>query len=154
MANLRDFTNETQIKKATNSTLGLVKGGKDIYIDDQGQMEVMNGYGGPFKVSVSGTTATIDSGRIHNGLEPQHIIIPVASSTIAITQGTLNAIWIVINQNGNSSYMRTNNINAGPEVTGEGTFTCILLALIGYDNNVPIVQQCNYGDIVINGTYY
>lgn len=154
MSKLTDFTDDTEIQKATNSRLGLVKGGKDIYVDSDGQMEVMNGYGGSFKVSVDGVTATIGEGRIHNGLAPQHIIISKEQSTMSITTGTLNAIWIVLDQNGNSSYYKTNQITAGPVVSGEGTFYCILLAVIGYENNVAIVQQCHFGDIIINGIWY
>lgn len=154
MSNLRSYTGDEEIKLATNSTPGLVKGGKDIYVDEDGEMEIMNSYGGSFRVSVSGTTATIGEGRIHNGIDPQHAIISRASSTLQITANTLNAIWIIINQNGNSSYTKTNNLTAAPVVSGEGTFYCILLAVIGYDGNTPFVQQCHFGDIIINGIWY
>ena len=154
MSNLRNYTGDEEVKAATNSALGLVKGGRDIFINENGEMEVMNGYGGAFKVTVNGATATIGEGRIHNGIAPQHIIISKTSETMSITTGTLNAIWIVIDQNGNSSYVKTNNLNAGPVVTGEGQFYCILLAIIGYDNNTPFVQQCHFGDIIINGVWY
>lgn len=154
MSNLRGYTGDQEIKVATNSALGLVKGGGDIFINENGEMEVMNGYGGAFKVTVNGTTATIGEGRIHNGIDPQHAIISRASSTLQITANTLNAIWIIINQNGNSSYTKTNNLTAAPVVSGEGTFYCILLAVIGYDGNTPFVQQCHFGDIIINGIWY
>lgn len=154
MSNLRDFTGDAEIQKATNSSFGLVKGGADVFINENGEMEIMNSYGGSFRVSVSGTTATIGEGRIHNGIDPQHAIISRASSTLQITANTLNAIWIIINQNGNSSYTKTNNLTAAPVVSGEGTFYCILLAVIGYDGNTPFVQQCHFGDIIINGIWY
>lgn len=154
MANLTDYTQSVGIEKATDSKLGLVKGGMDTHINDNGEIEVVNSYGGPFKVSLSGAVVTIDSGRIHNGNNPQHIIIPKASETLEITTGTLNAIWIVINQNGNASFVKTNQITAGPVVTGEGTFFCILLALIVYNNDAPYIQQCHFGDIIINGVSY
>ena len=64
MAKLTDFTGDTEVEKATNSKLGLVKGGADVFINENGEMEIMNSYGGSFRVSVSGTTATIGEGRI------------------------------------------------------------------------------------------
>lgn len=154
MSNLRSYAGDTEIQKATNSSLGLVKGGADVFINDDGEMEIMNSYGGSFRVSVSGTTATIGEGRIHNGIAPQHAIISRAPSTIQITANTVNAIWIVINQNGNSNYMKTNNLIAAPTVSGEGTFCCILLAVIGYNGDTPFVQQCHFGDIIITGIFY
>ena len=154
MANLREFTEDIGIGKATDSKLGLVKGGMDAHINENGEIEVINSYGGPFKVSLSGAVATIDSGRIHNGTLPQHIITSIASDSLEITIGTLNAIWIVVNQNGNASFMKTNYITAGPEVTGEGTFFCFLLAVIVYNDSAPYIQQCHFGDIVINGVSY
>ena len=154
MAKLQDFTGDAEIQKATNSSLGLVKGGADVFINGDGEMEIMNSYGGSFRVSVSGTTATIGEGRIHNGIDPEHIIISHSSETIQITQFTFNAIWIIIDQNGNVTYAKTNNLTAAPSVSGEDTYYCILLAVIGYDGTTPFVQQCHFGDIIINGIWY
>ena len=154
MSNLRDYTQEEAVSKATDSKLGLVKGGIDTHINDNGEIEVLYSYAGPFKVTLSGTTATIDSGRIHNGTLPNHIVIPIQSSTLTVTENTLNAIWIEINQNGNVSFVKENQINSAPSISGEGTFFCILLALIVYNNGTPLIQQCHFGDIIINGISY
>lgn len=152
MSNLRNYTGDEEIKLATNSTPGLVKGGADVFINENGEMEIMNSYGGSFRVSVSGTTATIGEGRIHNGVAPEHIIISHTSETIQITQFTFNAIWIIIDKDQNISFAKTNNLQAAP--SGDETDFCILLAVIGYSGATPFVQQCHFGDIIINGIWY
>ena len=156
MSNLKDYTGDSEVGKATDSSLGLIKGGGDVHINSEGQIEVLNNYGGPFKVSLSNSTINIASGRIHNGTEPQHTVILVQpSSALTVTEGTTNAIWIVINQNGNSTYMKTTSTTEAPTVTTPGTFFCILLASIAYtEGGTALIQQCHYGDIIINGVSY
>ena len=42
MANLRDFTEDIGVQKATDARLGLVKGGGDTHINDDGQIEILS----------------------------------------------------------------------------------------------------------------
>ena len=159
MANLRDFTEDIGVQKATDARLGLVKGGGDTHINDDGQIEILNNYGGPFKVSLSGTTIYIDSGRIHDGNNPAHTVILVQPyDSLTVTEGTTNAIWMVISvvdDSINVGYMKTTSTTQAPVITTEGTFFCILLASIAYtESGVPLIQQSHYGDIIINGVSY
>ena len=155
MANLKDYTESLGIDKATDSKLGLVKGGGDTHINDNGQIEIINSYGGPFKVSLDGTTVYISSGRIHIGNDPEHLLVTVEpSQTLTVTTGTLNAIWIIINESGNTSYVKTNSSIQAPSVSTPGTYFCILLGMIVYNGGVAYIQQCHYGDIIINGISY
>lgn len=160
MANLRDFTDETQIKKATDSQLGLVKGGGDVHINNDGQIEIINNYGGPFKVSLSGTSISVGGGRIHNGTGSQHTIILIQpDSSLTVTAGTTNAIWIEIEIDGEGSvstdYVKTTSTTQAPTYSGSGTVFYILLANITYnEGGVAFLQQCHFGDIIINGISY
>lgn len=159
MAKLTDFTGDMQAEKATDSKLGLVKGGGDVHINNDGQIEVINNYGGPFKVSLSGTTVNIGGGRIHDGTASQHTIILVQpDNSLTATTGTTNAIWIEIeNDEGTvtTSYVKTTSTTQAPAYSGTGTVFYILLANITYNEaGVAFIQQCYFGDIIINGVSY
>ena len=157
MANLKDYGKDFEVAKATDSKLGLVKGGMDTHINENGEIELINNYGGPFKVWLEGTTIHIDSGLIHDGFDPLHTIILATGSTLTAeaTANTTNLIWMIVNQNYNYSFVKTTGSVQAPSVSGEGTFFCILLATITYNNvGVPYLMQCHFGDIIINGISY
>lgn len=160
MAKLTDFTEGKQVEKATDSKLGLVKGGGDVHINNDGEMEIINNYGGPFKVSLSGTSVGIGGGRIHDGTGSQHTIILVQpDNSLTVTAGTTNAIWIEIEVDGEGSvstdYVKTTSTTQAPTYSGSGTVFYILLANITYNEaGVAFIQQAHFGDIVINGISY
>lgn len=155
MANLRDFTRTGSggtAAIATDTTLGVVKGGGDTHINPQGQIEIVGGYGGPFKVTLQSiTSVSIAEGRVHNGTAPEHTIITKSSSTLSITASTLNAIWMVIDEDGAVTYAKTNSLSQGPIISETGTYSCILLAVV---SNAGVVQQVHFGDVIMNGLYY
>lgn len=159
MSKLTDFTGDSAVEKATDSKLGLVKGGGDVHINDDGQIEVINNYGGPFKVSLSGITVGVGGGRIHDGTASQHTIILVQpDNSLTVTAGTTNAIWMEIeNDEGtiSTSYVKTTSTTQAPTYSGTGTVFYILLANITYNEaGVAFIQQCHFGDIIISGVSY
>ena len=159
MAKLTDFTGDMAAEKATDSKLGLVKGGGDVHINNNGELEIINNYGGPFKVSLSGTTIGVAAGRIHDGYASQHTIILVQpDDSLTVTAGTTNAIWIEIENDEGTvtiNYVKTTSTTQAPTYSGTGTVFYILLANIVYNEaGVAFIQQCHFGDIIVNGISY